>query len=77
MSDKTIITMPDGTQWLPSTSSDTVHCVNCNNAVDTPEEVATYPSGSCPDCGQSWTGAEQKDTAITVTAPAPIGGATM
>jgi len=77
MSDKTVITMADGSKWLPSSSSDTVHCVGCGNAVDTPEEVATYPNGNCPDCGEAWTGAEQKDTAITVTAPAPIGGATM
>jgi len=77
MSNETVITMPDGSKWLPSSSSDTVYCVNCGNAVDTPEEVATYPNGNCPDCGESWTGAEQKDTAITVTAPAPIGGATM
>jgi len=77
MSNETVITMPDGSKWLPSSSSDTVHCVSCGNAVDTPEEVATYPNGNCPDCGESWTGAEQKDTAITVTAPAPIGGATM
>ena len=35
MSD-TIITMADGSRWKPSTSSDTVHCVNCDNAVDTP-----------------------------------------
>jgi hypothetical protein len=32
MSD-TIITMADGSRWKPSTSSDTVHCVNCDNAV--------------------------------------------
>jgi len=77
MSNETVITMADGSKWLPSSSSDTVHCVSCGNAVNTPEEVATYPNGSCPDCGESWTGAEQKDTAIIVTAPAPIGGETM
>lgn len=64
-------------QWLPSTSSDKVHCINCGNVVDTPEEIASYPNGDCPDCGKSWTGAEQKDTAITVTAPSPAGGDTM
>ena len=48
----TIITMKDGSKWKPSTSSDTVHCVNCDNAVDTPEEVSSYPEGKCPDwCG--------------------------
>jgi|TARA_R100001510_G_scaffold17558_1_gene14887 predicted RNA-binding Zn-ribbon protein involved in translation (DUF1610 family) len=70
----TIITMPDGSRWKPSSSSDTVHCVNCENVVDTPEEVASYPDGNCPDCGQSWTGAEKRSTKITVTAPEAIRG---
>jgi predicted RNA-binding Zn-ribbon protein involved in translation (DUF1610 family) len=65
------------TEWLPATSSDKVHCVNCGNAVDTPEEIATYPAGICPDCGESWTGAERKDTTIQVTVPKPLGGATL
>ena len=39
MSD-TILIMSNGSKWKPSTSSDTVHCVNCENAVDTPAEVA-------------------------------------
>ena len=69
-----IITMPDGTQWKPSTSSDTVHCMNCENAVDTPEEIASYPDGNCPDCGQSWTGNERKSTTIQVTVPEQIAG---
>ncbi len=73
MSD-TIITMADGSKWKPSTSSATVHCVNCDNAVDTPAEVARYPHGKCPDCGESWTGAERRSTSITVTAPEAISG---
>lgn len=70
----TILTMPDGSRWKPSSSSDTVHCVNCENVVDTPEEVASYPDGNCPNCGQSWTGAEKRSTKITVTAPEAIRG---
>ena len=66
MSD-TIITMRDGSKWKPSTSSDTVHCVSCENAVDTPEE-------NCPDCGQAWTGSEKRSTSISVTAPEAISG---
>ena len=73
MSDQ-IIQMPNGTQWKPSTSSDTVHCMNCENAVDTPEEIASYPDGNCPDCGQSWTGNERKSTTIQVTVPEKIAG---
>ena len=56
----TIITMSNGSTWRPSGSVDTVHCVNCENAVDTPEEVASYPEGNCPNCGQNWTGSEKK-----------------
>ena len=55
MSD-TIITLPDGSTWRPSSSKDTVSCVNCENEVDTLEEIASYPDGKCPDCGESWTG---------------------
>ena len=73
----TIITMQDGSRWKPASSSDTVHCVNCGNAVDEPEEIASYPSGNCPNCGQSWTGGEQRSTAVMVTAPEPIGGSTL
>lgn len=61
-------------KWKPSTTYDTVHCVNCDNAVDTPEEILSYPFGNCPDCGQSWTGDERRSTKIIVTAPEPIKG---
>ena len=74
MSDEHSIVLGNGTKWKPATSSDTVHCVNCDNAVDTPEEVATYPDGNCPDCGESWTGAERRSTSISVTAPEAISG---
>lgn len=72
-----VITMADGSKWLPSTSSDKVHCINCGNEVDTPEEIASYPNGNCPDCGEAWTGAERKDVAITVTMPQALGGETL
>jgi len=71
-----IIQMPNGTQWKPSTSSDMVHCVSCDNAVDTPEELASYPSGDCPQCNQPWTGAERRSTTIVVTMPEQILGET-
>jgi predicted RNA-binding Zn-ribbon protein involved in translation (DUF1610 family) len=76
MSDVTIIRTPNGSEWSPATSVALVHCVNCGNAVDTPEEEATYPEGQCPDCGQSWTGTENKGVKISVTSPAPLGAAT-
>jgi predicted RNA-binding Zn-ribbon protein involved in translation (DUF1610 family) len=69
-----ILIMPDGSRWKPSSSSDTVECVNCNNAVDTPEEIASYPDGNCPDCGESWTGSEKRSTVIIVTMPEQISG---
>ena len=43
-----ILIMPDGSKWKPSTSTDLVECANCNNAVDTPEEIASYPDGNYP-----------------------------
>ena len=76
MSD-TIITLPDGSTWRPSSSKDTVSCVNCENEVDTLEEIASYPDGKCPDCGENWTGSESRSTNIQVTAPAQISGSTL
>ena len=75
MSD-TVINMPDGTTWSPSSSDDVVQCANCQNEVDTPAEIASYPDGDCPDCGEPWTGFEVRKTTISVTAPAKISGAT-
>ena len=71
-----ILIMPDGSRWKPSSSSDTVECVNCNNAVDTPEEIASYPDGNCPHCGTSWTGSESKSVQIKVTVPQELSGDT-
>lgn len=71
-----VLVMPDGSRWLPSTSFDKVHCVNCGNEVDTPEEIASYPDGQCPTCGNNWTGTERRDTSILVTAPQAIEGQT-
>jgi predicted RNA-binding Zn-ribbon protein involved in translation (DUF1610 family) len=74
MSDETVINMSDGSKWRPSSSQDVVHCVTCGNAVDTPEEIASYPRGSCPQCGTSWTGHENRSTIIQVTMPESITG---
>ena len=70
----TVITMPGGVMGAPATSKDIIHCASCGNAVDAPEKGASYPEGTCPKCKNPWTGAEGKDVAITVTAPASIGG---
>jgi hypothetical protein len=74
MSDITIIRTPNGSEWLPCTSVDLVHCANCGNAVDTPEEEATYPDGQCPDCNEPWTGTECRGVKISVTSPKQISG---
>jgi len=71
-----VLTMPNGSQWSPSSSSDKVHCANCGNEVDTPAEIASYPNGTCPQCNTSWTGAERRDVAISVTVPEELGGQT-
>jgi predicted RNA-binding Zn-ribbon protein involved in translation (DUF1610 family) len=73
MSD-TILTMANGSKWKPSTSQDLIHCASCDNAVDTPEEIASYPDGNCPQCGNNWTGSEAKGVRISVTAPEAISG---
>jgi uncharacterized paraquat-inducible protein A len=69
-----IITMPDGSRYRPSTSTNMVHCVHCDNAVDTPEEIASYPDGNCPDCSKPWTGDERRSIRIVVTAPEAVRG---
>ena len=75
MSD-TVIKMQDGGLWRPSTSTDSIQCHNCDNVVDTPAEVASYPDGNCPDCGETWTERTKRHTAITVTMPEAINGGT-
>ena len=77
MSDETIIIMPDGGKWKTSSSVDTLQCHHCDNLVDTPEEVASYPDGNCPDCGKSWTDDTKRHTKITVTMPQAAGGSTL
>ncbi len=74
MTDSTILTMPNGSKWKPSTSLDKVHCVHCNNVVDTTAEIASYPDGKCTECGSSWTGEEKRSTIIQVTMPESITG---
>jgi predicted RNA-binding Zn-ribbon protein involved in translation (DUF1610 family) len=77
MADETVITTPNGSRWSPAASTDLVHCQSCNNAVDTPEEIASYPDGNCPQCGSAWTGSEGRGVVISVASPAPLGGETM
>tara|TARA_R110002012_G_scaffold255727_1_gene435830 strand:+ start:2345 stop:2578 length:234 start_codon:yes stop_codon:yes gene_type:complete len=77
MSDETIITLTDGSKWNPSTSEDKLQCHHCDNLVDTPEEVASYPDGNCPDCGKAWTGETKRHTKITVTMPQAANGGTL
>lgn len=74
MSDESIITLEDGSKWRPSTSTDSVSCALCPNVVDTPAEIASWPEGNCPDCGNPWTGNEKRSTVISVTVPESIGG---
>lgn len=62
------------TDWLPATTQDFIHCVSCENLVDTEEEAMTYPDGNCPQCGNPWTGSEKQSTIIQVTAPKAISG---
>ena len=76
MSDETVIVLGDGSQWRPATSVDTIACATCNNEVDTPAEIASYPSGTCPNCGNNWLGTEKRSTSISVTAPEAISGET-
>lgn len=71
---ETIITMADGSKWRPSTSIDRISCVSCDNEVDTEAEILSYPSGNCPNCGNTWTGGEKRSTMITVTMPQGLSG---
>jgi len=73
MSDQ-VITMTDGSKWKPSSSREVVSCASCPNEVDTPAEIASYPTGNCPDCGNPWTGNEKRSTIIQVTMPEALSG---
>ncbi len=74
MNEETINTIMDCSKWKPSTCEDKLQCHHCYNLVDTPEEVASYPDGNCPDCGKAWTAETKRHTKITVTAPEAISG---
>ena len=71
---ETVVPLPDGSTWRPSSSRDVVQCATCSNEVDTPEEIASFPDGNCPKCGSSWTGEENRSTMIQVTMPEGITG---
>jgi len=64
------------TEWTHATSQDTIECVTCNNEVDTEAEIASYPEGNCPQCGNPWTGSEKRSTMIAVTVPKAMSGGT-
>jgi predicted RNA-binding Zn-ribbon protein involved in translation (DUF1610 family) len=72
----TVITMDDGGRFYPSSSTDSVQCSSCDNVVDTPSEVASYPDGDCPQCGNAWTAEAKRHTSITVSMPEAINGGT-
>lgn len=63
---------PEG--MTPAKSVDHIQCATCDNLVDTPEEIASYPNGRCPQCHYPWTGDEQRHTYITVATITPMGG---
>lgn len=77
MSENTVIVMSDGSRWSPSTSRSIIKCNSCENLVDTPQEILSYPSGNCPDCGNPWTGSESKSVEIQVTVPYSLNGESM
>ena len=77
MSDETVIFMGDGSRWRSATSVDTIQCHSCENLVDTAEEVASYPDGNCPQCGNAWTHETKRHTSITVTMPKAMDGGTL
>ena len=54
-------------------AEDTVYCASCGYEAKTPEEIASYPEGNCPKCGNSWTGSEKRSTMIEVTVPSASG----
>ena len=58
---------------MTAKTEDTVHCASCSNEVNTPEEIASYPEGKCPKCGNPWTGSEKRSTMIEVTVPSASG----
>jgi len=64
------------TTYTHATSQDFAECANCNNEVDTAEEIASYPNGNCPQCGNPWTGSEKLSTMIQVTVPKAMSGGT-
>jgi|TARA_R110000823_G_scaffold2684_4_gene10768 predicted RNA-binding Zn-ribbon protein involved in translation (DUF1610 family) len=59
------------------TSFNKIVCSGCDNQVDTPEEISSYPEGNCPECGDPWTGDESKHASVMATMPVSAGGDTL
>jgi hypothetical protein len=70
----TILTLPEDRGRDASAGTDKVYCEGCDNVVDSPDTIASYPSGECPQCGTAWTGKEKRSTLIQVTMPESIMG---
>ena len=65
-----ILIMPDGSRWKPSTSTDVVECANCDNVVDTPEEIASYKDVvNTADATDVLSSSKEVMALITVLAP--------
>lgn len=73
MSD-TVITMPNGDQYSPATSTETFQCASCDQSFATLAEAQAY-AATCSTCSGSWT--EKRSTTISIAAPQPIGGDTL
>ena len=71
MSDDTILIMSNGSKWKPSTSQDLIRVLLVIMQL-IPQEIASYPDGNCPQCGNTWTGSESKGVRIFATAPEAI-----
>lgn len=72
--DSTVIVTPNGSQWRPASGVTVVRCTHCDCVETMPDEDGTYPGGTCPDCGHSWTGTENVGAAVSVAAPQQIVG---
>ena len=70
----TILTLPGGRERDASAGTDNVYCEGCDNVVASPDTLASYPSGECPQYGTAWTGKEKRSTLIQVTMPESIMG---
>lgn len=59
----------DNSVWNLDDGETGLRCFNCNHTPQDADEIATYPSGNCPSCGQGWSSTSPDRAGVMLTMP--------